>query len=113
MVADPSQARYHRVVLMIKPSTTLHKNPQFVTRVIDAEVMLLPTYRTSEDINCIFPIDRFRELEAEGVIGGLAEISYSFMGLIPDPASLINDTAPDAARRLKDAGVDAAFLAST
>ena len=65
------------------------------------------------DINCIFPLDRFKELEAEGVIGELAETNYSFMGLIPDPETLINETAPDAARRLKEDGVDAVFLAST
>ena len=66
-----------------------------------------------EDINCIFPIDRFRELEREGVIGSLAETYYSFMGLIPDPTVLIAETAPEAARRLKVAGVGAVFLAST
>ena len=66
-----------------------------------------------QDINCIFPLDRFRELEAEGAIGQLADINYSFMGLIPDPATLMSETAPEVGRRLKDAGVDAAFLAST
>ena len=35
-----------------------------------------------EDINCVFPIDRFMELEQEGVIGQLAEVNYSFMGFI-------------------------------
>ncbi len=67
----------------------------------------------NEDINCIFPIDRFRELEAEGVIGELAETSYSFMGLIRTTEPLMNETAPDVARRLKEDGVDAVFLAST
>ena len=67
----------------------------------------------SRDINCIFPVDRFRELEAEGIIGSLAETSYSFMGLIPEPGRLVEETAPEVAGRLKEAGVDAAFLAST
>ncbi len=66
-----------------------------------------------QDINCIFPLDRFRELEAEGAIGELADINYSFMGLLPDPATLMSDTAPEVGQRLKDAGVDAAFLAPT
>ena len=66
-----------------------------------------------QDINCIFPLDRFDELEAEGAIGELADINYSFMGLIPDPATLMSETAPEVGQRLKDAGVDAAFLAST
>ena len=75
-----------------------------------------PGYDTrpaTEDINCIYPIDRFAELEAEGVIGEQAGAGYSFMGLINDTDSLINETAPDAARKLKEQGVDAAFLAST
>ena len=66
-----------------------------------------------EDINCIFPIDRFRELHREGVIGSLAETYYSFMGLIPNAHILIAETAPEVARRLKAAGVDGVFLAST
>ena len=67
----------------------------------------------TKDINCIFPLDHFKELEAEGLVGGLAETSYSFMGLIPKPERLIAETAPEAAGRLKDAGVDAVVLAST
>jgi len=66
-----------------------------------------------KDINCIFPIDRFRELERERVIGVLAESNYAFMGLIPEPSRLIEQTAPEVARRLKDDGVDAVLLAST
>ena len=68
----------------------------------------------TQDINCIFPIDRFRELEREGIIGSLADTHYSFMGLIPEPTEeLIPETAPEAARLLKKDGVDAVFLAST
>ena len=66
-----------------------------------------------EDINCIFPIDRFKELEAEGVIGELAETNYSFMGLIRDTERLMNESASEVGRRLRDSGVDAVFLAST
>ena len=66
-----------------------------------------------QDINCIFPVDRFKELEEEDVIGELAETNYSFMGLIDNPVALMAETAPEAARRLKDAGVDVVFLAST
>ena len=75
-----------------------------------------PGYDTgpaTQDVNCIFPIDRFKDLEREGMVGGLAETNLSFMGLIPDPSVLTAETAPAAARRLKRAGVDAVFLAST
>ena len=65
------------------------------------------------DVNCIFPMDRLDEMHAEGVIGDVAETHYSFMGLINDTERLINDTAPEVARLLRKAGVDAVFLAST
>ena len=71
-------------------------------------------HRAAEkDINCILPLSRFRELASEGLIGALAESSYSFMGLIYDTGPLINESAPEVARKLKDEGVDAVFGAST
>ena len=75
-----------------------------------------PSYDISgplTDINCVLPLDRFRELESEGVIGGLAPLSYSFMGLIRQPQGLMEETGPEVARRLKEEGVDAALLTST
>src|SRR5258708_31379655 len=35
-----------------------------------------------QDLNVVFPIDRLRELAREGVIGGLADTHYSFMGAV-------------------------------
>jgi len=75
-----------------------------------------PSYDISgplTDVNCVLPLGRFRELKSEGVIGELAPLSYSFMGLIRQPKGLMEEAAPEAARRLKEAGVDAAFLTST
>ena len=66
-----------------------------------------------QDINCVFPLDRFAELEAESVIGRLADTNYSFMGFIQRPDLLMADTAPEVARRLKEDGVDAVLLTST
>ena len=34
----------------------------------------------SQDLNTVFPIDRLREMAAEGSIAGLADYHYSFMG---------------------------------
>ena len=65
-----------------------------------------------EDVNCVFPLHRFQELEAEGAIGALSETHYSFMGLIRDPG-LLQETPQEVARRMKAEGVDAVFLAST
>jgi D-proline reductase (dithiol) PrdB len=67
----------------------------------------------NKDINCVYPLDRFKEMEAEGVIGELSATGYSFMGLINDTETLINESAPEVARALKEDGVDAVFLAST
>ena len=39
------------------------------------------------DINVVFPIDRLRELAAEGVIGSVADTHYSVMGST-DPAQM-------------------------
>jgi D-proline reductase (dithiol) PrdB len=33
-----------------------------------------------QDINVVFPIDRLRELAADGAIGSVADFHYSFMG---------------------------------
>lgn len=63
-----------------------------------------------KDVNCVFPIDRFRELEAEGIIGSLVPTHYSFMGYIPIPKPLTDITAPEVARKMKREEVDAAFL---
>lgn len=66
-----------------------------------------------QDVNCVFPIERFRMLEAEGAIRELAPINYGFMGFIPKPEGLISDTAPEVARSLKKAGVDAVVIGTT
>src|SRR6185437_15308223 len=33
-----------------------------------------------QDINCVFPIDRLRELATQGIIGGVAKRHLGFMG---------------------------------
>ena len=65
------------------------------------------------DINCGYPLDRFKEMESEGKIGELSGTGYSFLGMINDTETLINDSAPEVARALKQDGADAVFLAST
>ncbi len=62
-----------------------------------------------EDINVVFPIDRFKELERQGAIGSLASVHYSFMGagLMPD---VYEKTVRPLARLLKADGVDAVFI---
>jgi len=61
-----------------------------------------------EDWNVVFPLDRLRELAAEGMIGGVASTHYSFMGAT-DPVEM-EPYARELAGRLKQDGVDAAIL---
>ena len=62
------------------------------------------------DINTVFPLDRLRELEADGVIGRIAPMHYGFMGFIPDPRQLARETAPEVAAELRRNAVDVALL---
>lgn len=63
-----------------------------------------------EDPNCVFPIDRLREMAEEGVIGSVAAMHVGFMGFVPDPTNLLHKVAPDIAARLKSDDVDAMVI---
>ena len=69
------------------------------------------TRRVSQDINCIFPLERLRELETKGVIGPLNHRHFSFMGYIPIAEPLIKETGPEVAEKLKTDRVDLVLLA--
>ncbi len=62
-----------------------------------------------EDTNLVFPLDRLRELEAEGVVGSIAKFHYSLMGA-GWPPHAIESTARELARLLREDGVDAVCL---
>lgn len=62
------------------------------------------------DPNLAFPLDRVRELAAEGRIGSVAPRHVSLMGSLSAPGRFERDTAPEVARRLVADGVDAALL---
>ncbi len=61
------------------------------------------------DLNVIFPLERFRELEKEGYIGRLADINYSMQGLA-NLQRLEQETSHEWAQTIKAAGVEAVFL---
>lgn len=63
----------------------------------------------AEDVNLVFPIDRFRELEARGAIGSVADVHYSFMGAGLAPEAYAKG-ASQVAGLLKQDQVDAVFL---
>lgn len=60
------------------------------------------------DINLVFPIERLRELVAEGVIGSLADEHYGF-GLMGSAKKLL-PSLKEVAQRIREAGVDLALL---
>jgi D-proline reductase (dithiol) PrdB len=62
------------------------------------------------DMNLVFPIERMRELERDGVIGRFNPRCLSFMGSITAPKRLMLDTAPAAAELFVRDGVDVALL---
>ncbi|MHB0968675.1 MAG: glycine/sarcosine/betaine reductase selenoprotein B family protein [Thermoanaerobaculia bacterium] len=62
------------------------------------------------DPNLAFPLDRVRELAADGVVGSLNRRHFSVMGSITAPGRMMTDSAPEIARRLREDGVDAALL---
>lgn len=63
-----------------------------------------------QDVNCVFPLFRLRELAAEKLIGGVANTHYGLMGYIPNPKPLIEETIPLIIKQLKEDGTDAVIL---
>ena len=61
------------------------------------------------DINVVYPIDRLRELAADGVIGSVASTHYTVMGST-DPAAMVESADGIAAALLADR-CDAVVLA--
>lgn len=64
----------------------------------------------NKDINCMFPIDRLRELAEAGFIKEVAPMHFGFMGGGGDQDKFTNETGPEIARKLKEEGVDACVL---
>lgn len=64
----------------------------------------------NKDINCMFPIDRLRELAEEGFIKEVASTHIGFMGGGGDQQKFKEYTGPEAAEILRGDGVDAVLL---
>ncbi len=62
-----------------------------------------------QDPNISFPLDRLREMAADGEIGAVSGWHYSFMGAQPNHEALA-DTGEEVGRLLAADGVDVAFL---
>ena len=64
----------------------------------------------NKDVNCMFPLDRLRELAAAGFIKEVAPTHVGFMGGGGNQEKFTNETGPAIAQILKDEGVDAVIM---
>ncbi len=69
-----------------------------------------PTDGAHRDLNVIFPVERLRELAAEGVIGSLTPSLFSFIGYNMDPDLMERTLAEDLAEAVADEHADLALL---
>ena len=70
-----------------------------------------PTFGAKEDLNVIFPIERLQELAVEGVIGGLTQNFYTFIGYNMDAERLRDTLAKDLAAAIAEEKPDAVIAA--
>lgn len=64
----------------------------------------------NKDINCMFPLDRLRELQKSGFIKEVAAANIGFMGGGGNQEKFKDETGPAIAKILKDEGVDGVVL---
>lgn len=64
----------------------------------------------NKDINCMFPIDRLKELAEEGFIKEVSPVHLGFMGGGGNQQKFKEETGPAIANILKDHDVDAVVL---
>src|SRR5262249_5053587 len=62
------------------------------------------------DVNCVFPLDRLRELATEGLIGGVSNLHVGYMGTSPRLREAYEETAPAIADRVEGSKADAVVL---
>ncbi len=63
-----------------------------------------------QDINCVFPIDRLRELASAGIIGGVSDKHLGFMGYSQNLRDLYEQAAPAMAKIIERSKADAVLL---
>lgn len=63
-----------------------------------------------QDMNALIPITRLFEFEANGIIGQLNPVFWSFCGFIPDAARMVEEMLPRLTERVRRYEVQAALL---
>ena len=69
-----------------------------------------PTIDAARDPNCVFPLERLREFEREGMISELSDPVFSFMGGIYSARKVREELAPRIVAELTAAHVDVFLL---
>ncbi|MFQ5352024.1 MAG: glycine/sarcosine/betaine reductase selenoprotein B family protein [Candidatus Binatia bacterium] len=69
-----------------------------------------PTDGAREDPNCVFPLDRVRELVADGTLGELAPQAITFMGGIYSQRRVEEELVPAVIAELERQAVDLFYL---
>jgi D-proline reductase (dithiol) PrdB len=69
-----------------------------------------PTFGAHQDLNVIFPIERLQELVSEGVLGGLTEHFFTFIGYNMDPDRVERQLAEQIATAVAAEHADIALL---
>jgi len=69
-----------------------------------------PTADAEADPNCVFPLERLREFEADRVIGELSDPAFSFMGGVYSARKVRDELAPKIVAELRAANVEAFYL---
>ena len=70
-----------------------------------------PTSGANKDVNVVYPIQRLQELAADGVVGGLTENFFSFIGYNMDPQHLADSLAGDLADAFEEEQADIVLAA--
>ncbi len=77
---------------------------------INVSHLHINTRHVLDDINVILPLAHMAELEQEGVIGRLAETSYSFYGFQFQSMAFLDRAISPMAERMRKEGVEAVIL---
>jgi D-proline reductase (dithiol) PrdB len=68
------------------------------------------THFGEQDLDCVMPLGRLKELEQVGEIGRCAPTHYSFQGFVLEPRELLEESVPAMIEQMKAEEVDAAVL---
>lgn len=85
-------------------------DPKFLTVTHSAPKDHYNTDYPKEDINCVFPIDRLRELVEDGDLGGIAEKHLTMMGYSMRLNKINKETIPALVKEVVRSKADAVLL---